>query len=184
LLKLRQEQYQSDKNVDLREQTVTFNVSPLQFTRKKPKYINPYILFGFDNNIISLYGDPLPVTSLNGGNNNNGNIGQDHCCCLPEDNFPDEDMDQSSLQEEIMNPGSGKNHVGDLKVLRTDIGAGVMLNISSKKLFTKLFAEAKYGTQSTSRTATQGLKNTWASDQITISFGVVVGLNLAGLSRY
>jgi hypothetical protein len=175
LIKLRQGNYQSDKNVDLKEQTVTFNVSPMQFAHNKPKYFNPYILFGFDNNIISLFGEPLPTMSKQGGNNNN-------CCCLPPEELPDEDPDLT-MEASTLVAGNGRVHVGDLKVLRTNIGAGLMLNFTSKKTFAKLFAEAKYGTQSTSRTSTEGLKNTWSSDQITINAGVIVGLNLAGIGR-
>jgi hypothetical protein len=180
LFKVRHGAYKSDQNVELNENTFAINVAPLQFTRKKPKYFEPYVILDINVNDILLYGNPLPKPIAI-------QQGPPACACncpCCEDGLHMSDMPgDPDLMEPEFTEGGLPVYVGTIKSVRTSVGLGVVLNLTSKKTFAKLFFEGKYGTEINGTTTTLALRDTRPSDQITVNAGIIVGLNLAGLSR-
>ncbi len=161
------------KRIELGELSIGMNVAPLQFTRNKPKYFEPYIVMDIDVNKVHFYGTPFPPKPLQPAGLPNACT----CpCCPPAEAAPEETQPEPDPSE----VGFQEVYLGKIKVVQMGIGAGIMCNITGKKTFAKLFAEGKYGANLNTTTSTIEFRNTQINNQFSISFGVIMGINARG----
>lgn len=177
----------TSKEFGLKETTVSFNVSPLQFGSRGSSNFQPYVLVDIDVNNVSLYGTPLPKEKLTQA---------PKLPCHDDHGLPgDPDAGSGSSSGPPSNPGQGttgaisadpdatnegevnKTYIGTLKAVRASVGAGLMVNISGKKTFAKLFTEAKYGTSFKTTSTNLDLRSTKVTGQFSLNFGVMMGVN-------
>jgi hypothetical protein len=194
LIRVRGGSYQASstmyKRVDLKEFSVGTNINVLQFTNLKPKYFEPYVVFNMDVNNVALYGQPFPERIVEPmppppcG-----------CPCCQQPSGPTSSTGPAPGGPPPPNPGAPTpeptvkagevpdTYLGTIKIIRASVGAGLVCNITGKKNFAKLFAEAKYGAGFRAVTATYELQNTNISNQFTMNFGVIMGINGGGFIK-
>lgn len=195
LVKVRFGEYASShttsKEIGMKETTVSLNVSPLQFINQRSKQFEPYVLTDIDVNNVSLTGSPLPKKALTPPPAKMP-CHEDHG--LPGD--PDATSHTSSPAGPPPNPGTstdpdmaksssenGMEYIGTLKAVRASVGLGLICNINGKKTFAKLFTEVKYGSSFKTTSTNLDLRGTKVSEQVTINFGVMMGLNTLALGK-
>ncbi len=182
----------TNKEIDMKETTVSVNVSPFQLINKRSKQFEPYFLTDIDVNNVSLSGSPLPKKALTPAppkppcDDSHGLPGDPDAASgpgspagpPPPNPGPNADPDDQHAKSE-----SGMQYIGTIKAVRASAGVGLICNINGKRTFAKLFTEVKYGTSFKTTSTNLDLRGTKVSEQVTINFGVMMGLNAALFGR-
>lgn len=163
--------------------TCQLNFYPLSILGVKSKYFKPYFFTAIDINRIKFFGtfleelenekakeaaeksectcsnpDHIASSSASGGTGAPGNPGSN----------PDTSTDQ---------PGSLEPRHDALTAHQGMVGMGMECSFKKGGRMFSMFSEAKYGFQMCTNTLSRGLVNTSISNQLSVYFGVAIGLS-------
>jgi hypothetical protein len=180
------------QRIDMNEFLVGANFFPLKPMGKKGKYVKPYLSANINGNKVTFFGSyalpvPAPVVVP---------AAATPCSCtcpgstgepaIPADDpLPQEDetveieSDRNATLPESMPEQPAAKHdreLGNIRSVRADVGAGIMLHLPARRVFMNFFAETKYGLTLDQQASNFGFSNTKISNPFIINLGISVGL--------
>jgi hypothetical protein len=173
------------KSSDLGEQSLkqiemggAIDLFPLKLLRSKVKYFSPFFQIGSNVTTLKLSGMYTPKPLKEEEPVVPAMLCTCPCCQM---SMPAEEPKEKVVKEPVAPlPFDGK-----LTTTRINVGGGLQLNLQKKNYFVRLYAQAKYGVTVADKNNFIALENTKAGKQMSVDFGVSVGLSgKPGRRRY